>query len=80
MNNGENELELLETILEARRELETANRNFESAESELVDYYAYQIKATKIKMDYLIKQVKQKEISVDMVNNLKLRIKERKAI
>ena len=80
MNNRENEIELLKSILTTKRELRIANRNFETAEPELVDYYSYQIKASKAKLDYLIKQVKQKGISVDMVNDLQLRIEEREVI
>lgn len=75
-----NEVELLKSILETKRDLSTANKNFELAEEGLVDYYSYQIKASKAKLDYLIKQVKQKEISVDMINNLKLNIEQTKAI
>lgn len=80
MNNGENDLELLKSILEAKRELGIANRNFESAESELVDYYSYQIKAIKVKIDYLIRLVKQKGISVDMLRNLEIELEQNKAI
>ena len=72
MDKKENELELLKTILATKTELAVANRNFESAEAELVDYYSYQIKANKAKLDYLIKQVKQKGIAVDMINNLQI--------
>lgn len=74
------EIELLKSILETKRELAIANRNFESAEPELVDYYSYQIKASKAKLDYLIKQVKQKGISVDMINNLEIGLEQTKAI
>lgn len=80
MNKKNNEIELLKSILETKRDLSLANKNFELAEEELVDYYSYQIKASKAKLDYLIKQVKQKEISVDMINNIKLIIEQTKAI
>lgn len=80
MNNKENELELLKSILATKRELGVANKNFETADPELVDYYSYQIKASKAKLDYLIKLVKQKGISVDMVNNLKLGLQQIKVI
>lgn len=80
MENKENEIELLKSIVTTKRELAIANKNFESAEKELVDYYAYQIKASKAKLDYLIKQVKTKGISVDMINNLKIGLEEIKAI
>ena len=80
MENKENDLELLKAILATKMELGIANRNFEISDPELVDYYSYQIKASKAKLDYLIKQVKQKGISLDILNNLKLRIEERKII
>lgn len=75
-----NEIELLKCILNTKRELVIANKNFESAEGELVDYYSYQIKASKAKLDYLIKQVKIKGIAVDMINNLQIGLEETKAI
>ena len=80
MENKENEIELLKSIVTTKRELAIANKNFELAEKELVDYYSYQIKASKAKLDYLIKQVKTKGISVDMINNLKIGLEEIKAI
>lgn len=74
------EIELLKTIVDTKRELIVANRNFESAEDELVDYYSYQIKASKAKLDYLIRQVKQKGIAVDMINNLEIGLEQIRAI
>jgi len=80
MKNKESEIELLKSILATKRELFIANNNFESAEDELVDYYSYKIKANKAKLDYLIKQVKLKGITVDMINNLQIVLEETKAI
>ena len=80
MKDKEIELELLKSILATKRELFIANKNFESAEDELVDYYSYKIKASKAKLDYLIKQVKIKGITVDMINNLQIGLEEIKAI
>lgn len=74
------EIELLKAILETKRELLVANKNFETAEKELIDYYSYQIKASKAKLDYLIKKVKEKDISVDMINNLHIGLEEIKAM
>lgn len=74
------ETELLKSIIETKRELIMANKNFESAEAELVDYYSYQIKASKAKLDYLIKQVKSKGIEMDMINNLKICLQEIRAM
>ncbi len=80
MKNKNKEIELLKSILDTKRELLVANKNFESAEAELIDYYSYQIKASKAKLDYLIKQVKKKGIAVDMINNLQIVFEETKAI
>ncbi len=75
-----NEIELLKSVLETKRELSIANQNFEIAEAELIDYYSYQIKASKAKLDYLIKQVKSKGIQIDMINNLQIDIEKTTAV
>ena len=80
MNKKNNEIELLKSILDTKRELTIANKNFETAEDELIDYYSYQIKASKSKLDYLIKQVKQKGLAVDMINNLLIGLEQNEAI
>lgn len=80
MEDKENEIELLKSVLTTNRELVVANKNFESAEGELVDYYSYQIKASKAKLDYLIKQVKIKGLTVNMINNLQIGIEDIKVI
>ena len=63
----EKEEELIESILKTSKELKIANINFDYAQGELVDYYAYQIKANQSKLDYLIKLAKHKGISVDIL-------------
>ena len=70
--NNQKETELLRSIILAKQELIVANKNYEGAEDDLIDYYSYQIKANKAKLNYLIKQVKQKNITLDMINNLKI--------
>ena len=64
-------MELIRTIIKTREELKAANRNFEYAQDDLVDYYTYQIKANQAKLDYLIKIAKTKGIEVDMINDLR---------
>ena len=74
MRRNNIDVELVKCILKTRRDLEVANKNFEQAEGDLIDYYLYQIKANKAKLDYLIKEVKQKGFSLDMINEIELRI------
>ena len=74
MRKNKIDIELVECILKTKTDLNVANKNFEQAEGEIIDYYLYQIKAHKAKLDYLIKEVKQKGFSVDIINELKLRI------
>ena len=51
----EKEIELIVSIIKTKKELEVANLNFEYAQEDLIDYYTYQIKAARAKLDYLIK-------------------------
>lgn len=67
----EKEIELIRNIIKTREELKAANRNFEYAQDDLVDYYTYQIKANQAKLNYLIKLAKTKGIEVDMINDIK---------
>lgn len=66
-------IELVVSILKTKRDLDMANQNFEFAERELIDYYAYQIKANKSKLDYLMKNAKEQGIALDMTNEIYLR-------
>ena len=66
----EKEIELITNIIKTREDLKKANRNFEYAQEELVDYYIYQIKAMQAKLDYLIKLAKAKGITVDMIKEI----------
>lgn len=74
MKENKIDFELVECILKTKADLNVANKNFEDAEGELIDYYSYQIKAHKAKLDYLIREVKQKGFSVNIIDELKLRI------
>lgn len=79
-NEGKKDIELLKSIQDAKRKLNTANKNFEIAEAELIDYYAYQIKAEKAKLDYLIKEVKNVGVRADIIKNIEILLEETKAI
>ena len=78
MDNSD--LEFIKSIIKTKRELEIANKNFDIAEAELIDYYSYQIKANKAKLSYLIKEAKKNGYTVDMINELKAKIIEKEAI
>ena len=76
----EKEQELIQNIMKTSVELEIANSNFDFAQGELVDYYAYQIKANQSKLNYLIKVAKHKGITIDKINktgNLKTEDKDK---
>ena len=62
LKQEESEAEILNNIRETQKKLELAHINFEYAKGELVDYYAYQIKSEQAKIDYLLKQAKDKKI------------------
>ena len=55
-------LELLKGINESKNTLRNMYHNMQFAESDLIDYYTYQIKAEDAKYNYLIKQVKKAEL------------------
>lgn len=63
-NFSEEELdkEIIKGILEAKTELLNAHNNFNHAENELIDYYTYKIKSEQAKIDYLLKQAKNKKL------------------
>ena len=72
-NEEEKRMELLINIIKTKKDLDDSNNNFEYAENELIDYYTYQIKANKTKLDYLIKKAQSKGIILDCINELEIR-------
>lgn len=60
INNSD---ELFSELEKAIIELNVAHENYDSASGELIDYYSYQIKAAQTKYDYLLKLIKQLNIS-----------------
>lgn len=74
------QVELVRAIVETKKQLELANKNFEFADGDLIDYYTYEIKANRSKLDYLVKKAKSRSIEVDMINELKIRLYEDKVV
>ncbi len=65
------ESELIRNIISTREELKCNNKNFEFADSDLVDFYVYQIKANQAKLDYLLKLAKARGITIDLISQLR---------
>lgn len=69
----ESNIELIKSIIKAKIDLDSANKNYEFAEGELVDYYLYQIKANQSKLNYLLKKAKKNGIIIDMIKQIEIR-------
>ncbi len=63
-NDAEKNDELLDNIKIVRNTLNNMYTNLQYADSDLIDYYTYQIKAEEAKYNYLIKQAKKKNLNV----------------
>ena len=61
LQEEEKKLELLKGVDETRNNLRNMYHNMQFAESDLIDYYTYQIKAEEAKYNYLLKQIKKFE-------------------
>ena len=69
-NQREYEKDLVKSIIITKNKLDVANKNYEYAEDELIDYYLYKIKAEKAKFNYLLKKAKQSGIILDFIKDL----------
>lgn len=69
----ERDKELIKSLIRTKIELQTATRNFEQAEDELIDYYTYQIKAHQSKLDYLVKKAKKRRLVLNMIEAVEYR-------
>ena len=67
------EKDLIKIIIKTKDEIKNANNNFEFADSDLVDYYIYKIKANQAKLNYLIKIAKSKGLNVDFIKDIEFR-------
>lgn len=62
-NELEKNRELLQSIRLVKNTLSNMYNNLQFADSDLIDYYTYQIKAEEAKYNYLIKQAKKKKLN-----------------
>ncbi len=67
------EKDLIRIIIKTRDEIKNANNNFEYADSDLIDFYIYKIKANQAKLNYLIKLAKSKGLNVDFIKDIEFR-------
>ena len=63
---------LIKSIISTSNTIEAAQKNYEFAEGELIDYYLYEIKANQAKLNYLIKKSKVNGIELNRIDKLKL--------
>lgn len=63
-NEEQKDEELLETIKNVNTTLANMHNNLQFANSDLIDYYTYQIKAEEAKYNYLIKLAKKRNLNI----------------
>lgn len=71
----EKKIELVLSVIKARKDLENATKNYEFAEGNLIDYYLYEIKANQSKLDYLIRKAKNQGVELDLASSFVLKNK-----
>ncbi len=60
--------EVIYNLHQAKQELDIANNNFKFAqEQELIDYYIYQMKAAEARYQHLLKEAKEKKITISVL-------------
>ena len=63
-NESQKDEELLKSIKFVKTTLGNMYNNLQFADSDLIDYYTYQIKAEEAKYNYLIKQAKKRDLKI----------------
>lgn len=63
-NDEEKDNELLKNIQTVKNTLTNMYNNLQFADSDLIDYFTYQIKAEEAKYSYLIKQAKKRNLNI----------------
>lgn len=63
---------LIQSMINTYNNLEVAQKNYEFAEGEMIDYYLYEIKANQAKLNYLIKKSKKNGIVLSQIEKIKI--------
>lgn len=63
---------LIQSIINTNNDIQIAQKNYEFAEGDLIDYYLYTIKANQSKLNYLIKTSKKSGIELSRIEKLQL--------
>lgn len=71
----EKNLELILSVIKAKKDLQNARDNYEFAEGNLIDYYLYEIKANQAKLDYLLGKAKKNGVELDLLGSFVLKNK-----
>ena len=74
-NEKEKNLELILSVIKAKKDLQNARDNYEFAEGNLIDYYLYEIKANQAKLDYLLGKAKKNGVELDLLGSFVLKNK-----
>ncbi len=69
-SNNQLKQEIIKNICQTKHELDAIRQNYEYAESDMIDYYLYQIKANQSRLDYLIKEAKKQNIHLEAVDEI----------
>lgn len=64
LDENEKNSDLLKNIKIVKETLNNMYNNLQFADSDLIDYFTYQIKAEEAKYNYLIKQAKKKNLNI----------------
>ena len=78
-NEFQKEEDLIKIIIKTKEIIKNANKNFEFADSDLIDYYIYEIKANQAKLSYILKIAKAKGMNVDFIKDMEVRNLEEEA-
>ena len=63
---------LIQSIINTSNNIAIAQKNYEFAEDDLIDYYLYSIKANQSKLNYLIKTSKKNGIELSRIEKLQI--------